>query len=208
AAASASRMPRPASAPCWSCRRDRRSSASPSTPTMSFPRTRESPFPAPAKCLAAFCAARYPSTMNPALSPLPPVAHPAFDALLAGLPASVAAPLRAAAPLLGTLLESAPYLLGLAREHADWLAGVLEEDAEAAFAALLADVAAAGRGADETELARVLRMAKGRTALLAAIAETGGAWTTARATEALSDLADAALEAALDLLMRLAAARG
>ena len=146
--------------------------------------------------------------MNPALSPLPPVAHPAFDALLAGLPAPVAAPLRIAAPLLGTLLESAPYLLDLAREHADWLAGVLEGDAEAAFAALLADVAAAGRGADETELARVLRMAKGRTALLAAIAETGGAWTTARATEALSDLADAALEAALDLLMRLAAARG
>ena len=66
----------------------------------------------------------------------------------------------------------------------------------------------AGREDDEAAVAHVLRCAKGRTALLAAVAETGGAWTTARATEALSDLADAALEAALDLLMRQAFEKG
>ncbi len=73
---------------------------------------------------------------------------------------------------------------------------------------MLTDLAEAGRTDDEATLSRRLRDAKGRTALWAAVAETGGAWTTADATAALSDLADAALEAALDLLMRQAAERG
>ncbi len=50
--------------------------------------------------------------------------------------------------------------------------------------------------------------AKARVALLAAVAETGGQWTTAQSTRALSDLADAALEAGLAVLLRLAAAKG
>ena len=53
-----------------------------------------------------------------------------------------------------------------------------------------------------------LRQAKGRIALLAAVAEVGGAWTTAQSTAALSDLADAALDASLDFLMRKAADKG
>ncbi|ODT81688.1 MAG: hypothetical protein ABS76_11065 [Pelagibacterium sp. SCN 64-44] len=146
--------------------------------------------------------------MSITLAPLPPIDHPQFDALLSDLPAPEAAALRAAEPLLGPLLEAAPYLLGLAQAHAGWLAEVLAGDADDAFARLLADVAEAGRTGDETEVARTLRSAKGRTALLAAVAETGGVWTTARATEALSDLADVALEAALDFLMRQAAEKG
>src|SRR5690606_32256908 len=49
---------------------------------------------------------------------------------------------------------------------------------------------------------------KGRVALLAAASETSGTWTTAQSTAALADLADGALDAALDVLMRRAAARG
>src|SRR5205085_202114 len=49
---------------------------------------------------------------------------------------------------------------------------------------------------------------KGRVALLAAVAEVGEAWTTAQSTAALSDLADAALDAALDFLVRRVQARG
>ncbi|HTM76843.1 MAG TPA: bifunctional [glutamine synthetase] adenylyltransferase/[glutamine synthetase]-adenylyl-L-tyrosine phosphorylase, partial [Devosia sp.] len=70
-------------------------------------------------------------------------------------------------------------------------------------------VTAAGMTApDEDTLSPILRLAKGRTALLAAIAETGGAWSTAQSTAALSDLGDAALDAALNLLMRRAHAKG
>jgi Glutamine synthetase adenylyltransferase len=146
--------------------------------------------------------------MSILLSPLPPLDHPQFDALVAQLPTPTAAAFEAAAPTLGPLLESAPYLLDLARDHADWLAETLASDAETAFGAVLAAIAEAGRVGDEAELGRALRVAKGRTALLAALAETGGAWTTARATEALSDLADAALEAGMDFLMRDAAEKG
>ncbi|MBD8065311.1 bifunctional [glutamine synthetase] adenylyltransferase/[glutamine synthetase]-adenylyl-L-tyrosine phosphorylase [Devosia sp. PTR5] len=146
--------------------------------------------------------------MSISLSPLPPDDHRAFDALLAELPEEQAAVLRSASGTLAPLLGSAPYLLDLTRKHAAWLAKTLEDDADDALNSLLAMVRETGRHADEGEVARTLRIAKGRTALLAAIAETGDAWTTARATEALSDLADAALEAALDFLMRQAFAAG
>src|SRR5690606_12571755 len=109
----------------------------------------------------------------------------------------------------GPLLESAPYLLALAQDNADWLATALTNGADAAFAGVIAEVTAAGvAAADEDALSPVLRIGKGRTALLAAVAETGGAWTTAQSTAALSDLADAALDAALNLLMRQAFEKG
>ncbi len=146
--------------------------------------------------------------MSIILSPLPPISHPQFDAMLAELPADQAAILRASASLLGPLLEQAPYLLGLARDHAEWLAVALNSSADEAFSELLVQIAETGRTGGEAEVGLALRVAKGRTALLAAVAETGGAWTTARATEALSDLADAALEACLDFLMRQAAEKG
>ena len=146
--------------------------------------------------------------MSTTLSALPAMAHPDFDALLLDVPALAAPALKAAEPLLGPLLQSAPYLLGLTRDHAEWTASALDGDADAVFAAVLEDVAEAGLNADEADLALALRSAKGKTALLAAIAETGGAWTTARATEALSDLADAALEACMDFLMRQASEKG
>lgn len=146
--------------------------------------------------------------MSITLAPLPPLDHPLFDALLDELPADAATAYRAHAPLLGPLLESAPYLLGLARDHADWVAKMLADDPDKAFGGVLETVARAGIEDDETALGLALRVAKGRTALLAAIAETGGAWTTARATEALSDLADAALDACMAFLMRQAAKKG
>ncbi|KKB09058.1 bifunctional [glutamine synthetase] adenylyltransferase/[glutamine synthetase]-adenylyl-L-tyrosine phosphorylase [Devosia chinhatensis] len=146
--------------------------------------------------------------MSTLLAPLPPISHPQFDRLLHEVSEDAASAFRQASALLGTLLESAPYLLGLAREHAEWLADLLEGDIDGVFAEVLAEVTTSGREDDENDVARVLRLAKGRTALLAALAETGGVWTTARATEALSDLADAALEACLDLLMRQAAEKG
>jgi glutamate-ammonia-ligase adenylyltransferase len=143
--------------------------------------------------------------MSIILAPLPPADHPKFDALVAEVPEAALADF---APLLGPLLEAAPYLLDLTRDHSTWLIGALRQGPDAAFAELLDTVARAGREADEPEVGAMLRRAKGRTALLAAVAETGGAWTTARATEALSDLADRALEAAMDLLMRQAFEKG
>ncbi|HUH78212.1 MAG TPA: bifunctional [glutamine synthetase] adenylyltransferase/[glutamine synthetase]-adenylyl-L-tyrosine phosphorylase, partial [Devosia sp.] len=148
--------------------------------------------------------------MNPALRPLPPLAaHPQFTAWLDQLPPDERAAIAPAAGTLGPLLEAAPYLLGLAQANSEWLAGALAGPADDAFSDVIAEIDEAGRiAADEETLAPILRIGKGRTALLAAIAETGGVWTTAQATAALSDLADVALEAGLNLLMRQAAHRG
>ncbi|WP_375449519.1 bifunctional [glutamine synthetase] adenylyltransferase/[glutamine synthetase]-adenylyl-L-tyrosine phosphorylase [uncultured Devosia sp.] len=153
--------------------------------------------------------ARYPSPMALKLKPLPPVETPRFQGWLAELPAHLTSIFGAAAASLGPLLELAPYLFSLARSNPDWLAAALDSDADIVFATILETVAAAGRTApDEATLSPILRLAKARTALLAAIAETGGAWTTAQSTAALSDLGDVALDAGLNLLMRQAWGRG
>ncbi len=110
---------------------------------------------------------------------------------------------------LDTLLELAPYLKGLAERHADWFAASRAIAPDTALQAVLLGVKRAGENAaDEAEISRELRIAKGRVALLAAVSEVEGRWTTAQSTAALSDLADAALQAGLDTLMRLAAGRG
>ncbi len=143
------------------------------------------------------------------LATLPSIPHPRFDAWLTSLPPEQREPIAAAAPALGPLLESAPYLFALAEANSDWLAATLASDPDTAFAAILDTVTTAGHtAADEDTISPILRIAKGRTALLAAVAETGGAWTTAQSTAALSDLGDAALDAALSLLMRQAHATG
>ncbi|MEO7222168.1 MAG: bifunctional [glutamine synthetase] adenylyltransferase/[glutamine synthetase]-adenylyl-L-tyrosine phosphorylase, partial [Devosia sp.] len=109
---------------------------------------------------------------------------------------------------LDTLLAAAPYLGGLHARHGGWLAEALVAPDDALSRELSA-VAGAGRSAtEESEIAADLRHAKGRVALLAAAAETGDLWTTAAATAALSDLADAALEAGLDFLLRKAIDKG
>ncbi|HEY8577610.1 MAG TPA: bifunctional [glutamine synthetase] adenylyltransferase/[glutamine synthetase]-adenylyl-L-tyrosine phosphorylase [Devosia sp.] len=147
--------------------------------------------------------------MTLSLNVLPSTDTPRFDAWLAQLPSSEHQAIATARAALGPLLEAAPYLLGLAQENADWLVATLGGNADDAFADILDAVERQGGTAiDEAALAPVLRISKGRTALLAAVAETGGAWTTAQATAALSDLADAALDAALNLLMRQAAEKG
>lgn len=109
---------------------------------------------------------------------------------------------------LETLLADAPYLGELYAVHGGWLTKALP-DADAALAVVLADIAAAGRTApDEAAIGMVLRQGKALVALLCAAAETAGLWTTRQATAALSDLADAALEAGLGVLLRQAVERG
>ncbi|HVX82188.1 MAG TPA: hypothetical protein VHB23_12485, partial [Devosiaceae bacterium] len=143
------------------------------------------------------------------LNPLPEFPHPEVEAWMAALPAAQREPIEGARATLGPLLATAPYLFELARAHAEWLAGALGTGADRALAAELAELRGAGQQIeDETALAVRLRQGKGRLALLAAVAEVGGAWSTAQSTAALADLADSALDAALDFLIRRAAAKG
>ena len=143
------------------------------------------------------------------LAPLPGLSHPVVDQWLAGLGPAVRGPIAEAIGTLAPLFATAPYLFELAQRHADWLATALDSGAEPALAQTLALLAEAGtNSATDTEIAAALRIAKGRVALLAAVAETGGAWSTAQSTAALADLADVALDAALAFLVRRAVQKG
>jgi glutamate-ammonia-ligase adenylyltransferase len=110
---------------------------------------------------------------------------------------------------LNVLLGASPYLRDLHTRQEAWFAASAG-DPDAALAGVLAQVRERGecREIDEAGLSAELHVAKQRVALLAAAAETGGLWTTAAACAALSDLADAALEAGLNFLLRRAFAKG
>ncbi len=64
---------------------------------------------------------------------------------------------------------------------------------------------AAAAAGDENTLMRVLRVARRRIALIVALADIAGVWPVARVTRALSEFAEATLDASLSFLLRQAA---
>jgi glutamate-ammonia-ligase adenylyltransferase len=135
---------------------------------------------------------------------------------LIGLPGTQAKPLKAllaAHPKVDTLLQSlaenSPYLWELASGDPARLLRLLTADPDSHLAALLADtgrVVAATE--DETQAMRCLRRMKAEAALLIALADIGGVWEVMRATRALTDLADSAVDAAVRFALAEAARDG
>jgi glutamate-ammonia-ligase adenylyltransferase len=110
--------------------------------------------------------------------------------------------------LLG-LADGSPYLWELAHAEPARLLALLDCEPDAHFRRLLANAEnAAGKTDDEDELMRLLRRMKAEAALLIALADIGGVWPVMRATRALTELADTAIRAALNFLLREAMARG
>ena len=110
--------------------------------------------------------------------------------------------------LLASIFGNSPFLSGLAVREWRLLNRLVEEGPDPLFA----DIAAAAedkvdRGEDTAALMRLLRVAKRRTALLAAVAELAGVWSLEQQTGALSRFAEAALGAAIRHLLRQAAAK-
>lgn len=100
----------------------------------------------------------------------------------------LSAPLR---DLIHGAAGCSPYLAGLVTQEAAWLPGALE-DSDAA----MRDVLRPPEG-DMDTLRPLLRQAKRRVALLAGLADLGGAWSLQQVTGALTDLADMACGVAL-----------
>ena len=96
-----------------------------------------------------------------------------------------------------------PYLAGLIARHGDWLQGAVA-DPEAALARTLADIPAI----PFADLAPGLRQAKARVALLTALCDLAAVWPLATVTQALTDLAAAAVQACLVPLVGAEIARG
>ena len=118
------------------------------------------------------------------------------------------AALHAVAPEFRPLIEgtagSSPFLGGLIRREAAWLSEALNIAPETTIAALI-DEAATLSPAD---LDSGLRRLKRRAALIVALADLGGVWPLHKVTGALTDFADACLQASLVTHVALEARRG
>ena len=111
--------------------------------------------------------------------------------------------------LLQSLAESSPYLWELASGDPQRLLRLLGCDPDRHLAALLAENGrAVAATADEADAMRLLRRMKAEAALLIALADIGGVWPVMRATRALTDLADTAVDAATRFVLTEAARAG
>jgi [glutamine synthetase] adenylyltransferase / [glutamine synthetase]-adenylyl-L-tyrosine phosphorylase len=111
--------------------------------------------------------------------------------------------------LLQSLAESSPYLWELASRDPQRLLRLLGSDPDRHLAALLAENGrAVAASKDEAEAMRLLRRMKAEAALLIALADIGGVWPVIRATHALTDLADTAVDAATRFVLAEAARAG
>ncbi len=99
---------------------------------------------------------------------------------------------QALAPLIRGAAGSSPYLAGLMMREADWLLDAVE-DPETCVSSEIAAL----RGVDADALPGLLRRAKRRVALIAALADLGGAWPLQTVTGTLTTLADVACDVAL-----------
>lgn len=104
--------------------------------------------------------------------------------------------------LLAGVAEGSPFLWRLCRRDPADVAGLLSQPPNAMLASILTDMRSVGEMTDEAEAMRVLRRSRARAALLIAFADLGGVFDTVAVTEALSDVADAAVSAALRFALR------
>jgi glutamate-ammonia-ligase adenylyltransferase len=115
---------------------------------------------------------------------------------------------RAKTMLLG-IAEASPYLFDLVRADGARALRLLECDPQRHLAGLIErtrrEVSAA---AGEADVMQLLRRMKSEAALLVALCDIGGVWPVMRVTAALTDLAVAAVQAALRFVLRQEAARG
>jgi glutamate-ammonia-ligase adenylyltransferase len=106
------------------------------------------------------------------------------------------------ANLLGGIAAAAPYLWELAQGDPPRLVRMLGSNPDAALAALLAETKNAAVTAPAlADVQRILRGMKAEAALMIALADIGGVWPVSRVTGALTDVADAALAAAVHFLL-------
>ena len=125
------------------------------------------------------------------------------NAPLAAWMASIDAHHATAAAIFGT----SPYLTRLLQHHPAVLHDIEIHGADRAWDNLLQELEA-GEYQDTAGLMRHLRLIKGRAALLIALADIAGTWPVPQVTEALSALAERALQLAFDFLLAAAQKRG
>ncbi len=139
----------------------------------------------------------------------PKAADPAAAERLAGeFAARFGPPGGALAAVLRCLGGNSPYLADLALRETETLRAVLEQGPGVVCERALNAVGSASPALPRPDIARLMRQAKRRVSLAAAVADIGGIWTLEQVTQNLSHLADASLRLSVDHLLQAARARG
>src|SRR5258708_375036 len=111
--------------------------------------------------------------------------------------------------ILSGVAEASPYLFDLVRADGARALRLLECDPESYLAQLIEDTSRVVLAASsEADVMRLLRHMKSEAALLIALCDIGGVWPVMAVTAALTDLAVAAVQAALRYVLRQETARG
>lgn len=113
-------------------------------------------------------------------------------------------------PLLVSVFGNSPFLSSIILRDPEVLLQIISAGPDHTMASINAEIVAAKAAAEMStdQLARYLRTAKRRTALTVALADLTGIWDGAKTTEALSDFAEAAIDASCAHLMRQGVDRG
>jgi len=128
--------------------------------------------------------------------PFDPVRGSDVRALFDGIPENLLS-------LIEGVAGSSAYLSASIRRESEWLASVAHAPIEESFEALLHFEATNFQALSDS-----LRIAKRRGALLIALADIGGVWQLEQVTEALTKLAETAVNTGLQFLVDAEAARG
>ena len=113
------------------------------------------------------------------------------------------APKSRALALIAGIADGSPFLWEIARSDPVGLAELLEQAPEASLARIVETGAKAVRTAkSEDGLMRALRKMRREAALLIALADIGAVWNVTEVTHALTKIADTAINAAVDHLLR------
>ncbi|MDE2579517.1 MAG: bifunctional [glutamine synthetase] adenylyltransferase/[glutamine synthetase]-adenylyl-L-tyrosine phosphorylase, partial [Hyphomicrobiales bacterium] len=111
--------------------------------------------------------------------------------------------------LLSALADHSPFLWRLVQSDADFVAALFASDPQETLDETLNALRlACARETEDGPIMTHLRRARGRIALLIALADLGGLWSLQQATAALTKAADVYVQCALDLLLRRAVAEG
>ena len=110
--------------------------------------------------------------------------------------------------LVERIHAGSPYLRHLIETNPDFAARAFAGEPAALLQATIQTLREAAGQPGQPEIMQALRRAKAEAALLIAVADLGGRWDVEQVTDALTRFADAALNAAVDWLLREAAAAG
>jgi len=111
--------------------------------------------------------------------------------------------------LVEGVADGSPFLWDIARADPASLAALLEQSPEASLDRIVETADAAVRAAkDEDAVMRALRLMRREAALLIALCDIGAVWSVGEVTNALTRIADTAINSAVDYLLRAAHADG